>query len=1099
MSVTLSTASERRRRQATTYLPGLRPAVRHREGLLLVAGLLVVGPALYLVSRAVSIPLGPVEAQLARGEIVDLNGDPSAEAIAPRLTVFDDPDERMFAARTLERSLHGQRLPNVGALSRLRVSAAEIASGGRLPALNRRLAAVQEENPKATLIPLLTRSQLVAVKPGFVVRTPGRFRNSLLLWTGLFVAAFLALHLALRWRGFQGDELLLPLTFVLCGLGLVLAVSIRDPLRDMALLRTFVQGVVAGCGFAFAAALVDPERLRRYRFLPLGLALLLSAALVLFGSGPGGSDAKVNLWGFQPVEAVKILVVLFLAAYFFDRWEFLREIEEKRLKGPGWLRLPKLEYLLPPFVALAVVLFFFFLQKDLGPALILSFLFLGLYAVARGRYAMAAVGTGLLALAFLIAYQVGYPRTVTGRIDMWLSPWDNTMRGGEHLAHSLWAMAGGAATGAGLGLGSPGRIPEAHTDMVLAALGEELGWLGLAAILGLYTLLVIRALLAARRAAGPYSFFLGLGLALLLAFQIVLIGGGVVGLFPLSGVVSPFLSSGRSAMLANFAILGLLLAVSSRGGRRETTERFKAPVRFLSFGLAAMGLAIAAKAAWVQLARPDPVLARGVLAVQADGTRRFLYNPRLVEIAEAIPRGSIVDRNGVPLATGNPAELRAHLAAYKRLGVEIGKPDGNRAYPFGGLTFHLVGDLRNRVNWAASNTTFAERDARVRLQGYDDYAAVVEVEQRDGRTTREIQLDYGELVPLLRHRHQPERTEVKELLGRDRTVHLALDVRLQVKVAEILERAARQAGHGAAAVVIDSATGELLASVSYPWPRRLPVSPEDSAALFDRPRYGIYPPGSTFKLVTAMAALRKDPSLTETTFECTGLADGRVGNRVRGWGRPIRDDPTVGAPHGTVDLARGITQSCNAYFAQLGTYKVGPESLLETAEILGIAVARPNTAAQLQDALPQAAYGQGQVIATPLQMARVAAAVAQGGQAPTVRWATDGSDGREAGSVEVVDREAAATISRAMRGVTTVGSARYLAGVQPPLAGKTGTAEVKDKKSHSWFIGYAPYGEGGAKRIAVAVVVEHGGYGGRLAAPAAGEIVRAAAELGLIR
>jgi hypothetical protein len=794
--------------------------------------------------------------------------------------------------------------------------------------------------------------------------------------------------------------------------------------------------------------------------------------------------------------------VLFLAAYFFDRWEFLREIEEKRLKGPGWLRLPKLEYLLPPFVALAAVLFFFFLQKDLGPALILSFLFLALYAIARGRYAMALVGTVLLVAAFAIAYQVGYPRTVTARIDMWLSPWDNSMRGGEHLAHSLWAMAGGAASGTGLGLGSPARIPEAHTDMVLAALGEELGWLGLAAVLALYALLVARALLAARRAAGPYSFFLGLGLALLLALQIVLIGGGVVGLFPLSGVVSPFLSSGRSAMLANFAILGLLLAVSSRGGSREAGERFRAPVRALTLGLAAFGLAIAAKAAWVQLARPDQVLTRGVLAVQADGTRRFLYNPRLVEIAEAIPRGSIVDRNGIPLATGNPAELRAHLAAYKRLGVDVGKPDGERAYPFGGLTFHLVGDLRNRVNWAASNTTFAERDARVRLQGYDDYAEVVEVAQPDGRTTREIRLDYGELLPLLRHRHQPERADVKELLGRDRTVHLALDVRLQVKVAEILERAARQAGHGAAAVVIDSATGDLLASVSYPWPRssrRLPVSSEDSAALFDRPRYGIYPPGSTFKVVTAMAALRKDPSLAEASFECTLLADGRAGNRVRGWGKPVRDDPTVTVPHGTVDLARGITVSCNAYFAQLGTYKVGPESLRETAEVLGIAVAKPNTAAQLKDALPQASYGQGQVIATPLQMARVAAAIAQGGQAPNVRWATDGSDGREAGTVEVVDRQAAAIIGRAMRGVTTEGSARYLAGVEPPLAGKTGTAEVKDKKSHSWFIGYAPYGEGGAKRIAVAVIVEHGGYGGRLAAPAAGEIVKAAAELGLIR
>src|SRR4029078_10973583 len=130
-------------------------------------------------------------------------------------------------------------------------------------------------------------------------------------------------------------------------------------------------------------------------------ALGLSVLLILFGGGPGGSDAKVNLLGFQPVEAIKILVVLFLAGFFLARWEFLRELTDRR---PGLarvsrlVRVPKLEYALPPVVAIGVVLFFFFLQRALGPALVLSFLFFTLYCVARGRPTVAIVGTVLVAL-----------------------------------------------------------------------------------------------------------------------------------------------------------------------------------------------------------------------------------------------------------------------------------------------------------------------------------------------------------------------------------------------------------------------------------------------------------------------------------------------------------------------------------------------------------------------------------------------------------------------------------------------------------------------------------------------------------------------------
>jgi cell division protein FtsW (lipid II flippase) len=1122
MAVTRSTAADRRRTTGPAPIPGLHPAVaRDRETLLLGGGIAVFLLGLVLVYLAMTRPLGDIAARLASGEIVAVQDLREPEQLAPLLGFLAEPAERTFVSRQIFQRIQEGSIQNVGELARLRVPVSEVEDDSRLPMLRRRVEGLRQSRGgtlrEGAEVVLLSSGQLAELKTRLIVRRPDQYKKQLALWIGLFLLSFVAAHIVFRIRRFAGDQLLLPTALVLSGLGLLIMVSIRDPLRDLLLFRTFVQGVLGGMILLIAASLLDVQRspLRRLTFAPLGAAILLSILLILFGSGPGGSDAKVNLFGFQPVEAVKILVVLFLAGYLHDRWEFLRDLSEKRagLGGaPSWLRVPKLEYVLPPLAALAVILLFFFLQRDLGPALILSFLFLMVYSVARGRAVMLAVGAALMVAAFAVGYQLQYPQTVTARLGMWLSPWDNAFRGGDHLAQSIWALASGGFTGTGLGLGQPGLVPEIHTDMVLAAIGEELGFAGLLIVFGLYTLLVWRGLRAARRAEGVYGFFLGLGLSLLLGLQVLLIAGGVAGVLPLSGVVSPFLSSGRSAMLANFLIVGLLLAISARPGgpqQADNVKRFDGAVRWAALGLGAFALAIVAKAALVQVFRPDHYLTQSALVLHADNRRYFDANPRLEAIAETIPRGSILDRNGIPLATSDPKELERQRATFERLGVPLERAvtRDQRIYPFGGRTFHLLGDRNSLVNWGASNTSYAERDSRIRLQGYDDYAEVVEVKQPNGDVTREIRVDYSELVPLLRHQHQPNHRAVKRIRERERNLRMSVDARLQLRAAASLAKQAQQAGHGGAAVVLDAQTGDLLASVSYPWPARLPIElsdgegdKEEEKALIDRARYGIYPPGSTFKLVTALAALRKSPALAGQTFLCEALPGGRVGHRVRGFGKPIRDDPTAHTPHGQVDLEKGIRVSCNAYFAQLGTLEVGPEPLLETAQLLGITVAEPNTPEQLKQALPQASYGQGQVTATPFEMARVGATVANNGLMPQGRWVIDESNDRKEAPVEILAGPPIRLLQRAMRQVVTAGSAAFLASAQPSIAGKTGTAEVQNKKSHSWFVAFAPFdAPEGSRRIAVAVLVEHGGYGGRLAAPAAAEILQAAAELGLMR
>jgi cell division protein FtsW (lipid II flippase) len=1126
MAVTRSTPADRRRQPTAatatlprTGLPWESPQVtRTKEAVLLAGAFLAVLVGLFLVYRAATLPFAEVEAQMERGEVVNLNEVTRAEQIAPLLSFLEERTERAFVAEEIARHLTrpGEPpVPNVGELGKIRIPVSEVGDSTRLPELRGRLEAARAAGAAPETIRLLSTTDLRRLKPEVIVRTPAQFRRTFLLWSALFLLVFPLVHLGFRFRRFTGDELMLPIVLLLAGLGLMVMLSVRDPLRDQLLFRTFVQGVAAGAALLFAASQVDYEKspLPRFSFVPLLAAFGLSLLLITLGSGPGGSDAKVNLFGFQPVELIKILIVLFLAGYFRDRWEFLRELPETRggLGGmPRWARLPKLEYALPPIVAIGFVLGFFFLQKDLGPALVMAFVFFFLYAVARGRWTLAGAGAALVGLGFFAGYQLGYPRTVSGRISMWLSPWDNVFRGGDHLAQALWTLAGGGLTGTGLGLGQPGFVPEIHTDMVLAAIGEELGFLGLLGVFGLYAVLLSRGFRAAQRSGRAYSFFLALGLTLVLGLPVLLIAGGVVGLFPLSGVVSPFLSYGRSAMLANFAIVGVLLALSARGsaaGKNDAIARLKGPLRGLALGIGVVMIAILARAAHVQILRDEKVLTRGALTIQGDGTRRYQYNPRLEEIARSIPRGAIVDRNGIPLATSDPADLEEHRTALVRLGAALpsGTRKGQRIYPFGGRTFHLLGDLRSRTNWGAKNTSYAERDSRIKLQGYDDFAGIAEVTQPDGRKTREIQLDYRELLPLLRHRHEPGNKEVRAILDRDRTLRLSVDIRLQLRAAEVLERYVKEAkSPGGAAVLLDPANGDLLASVSYPWPKRFPIHPgedeeEHRSELTDRARYGIYPPGSTFKLVTAMTALRQDPGIARKTYLCQLLPDGRVGAKVRGWGRPIRDDLTVHTPHGTVDMQKGISRSCNAYFAQLAVYDVGHEPLLEMAQKLGISVAQPNTPEQLKDALPQASYGQGQVTATPFQMTRVAATLAAGGRMPEGRWILDESNPRKAEPEPILDEALAKVVTRAMRAVVSEGTAAaYVGGVEPPMAGKTGTAEVQGKPSHSWFVGFAPYPARG-RGLAFGVIVENGGYGGRVAARAAGEMVREAGRLGLIQ
>lgn len=1086
-------------------------------GLTSMVAVIAIGLACVGRLQTASPASNAARVQNASASVVPLNAPVSPAALEGVLrAAFESAADRRLAADSLAAFVDASReaggdLRYVGELARARVSAQAIERTTEAGSYRERLAAARADaasrgRPAPENVPALTAADLALVKPSLTVRTRREFVQSAALWGIVYFAAFWALAAMWTRRGIQSDARLLAAVHFLTAVGFVLLVTRPDPLRDTILFARFSQSVVVAVVTLGVVSMLDFRKASflALSYVPLGAALLLCVLLIVFGDGPGAGGVKVNLGPVQPIEAIRLLLALFLAGYFARRWELLRQLNAAsvgRYALPRWLALPRVQDVLPLVVGVMAALAFFFVQKDLGPALLLACVFLAMYTVARNRAGMALMGLALLVAGFAAGYALDISTTLSARVDMWRAPWDNYVRGGDQIAQSAWALATGGFTGTGLGLGDTRYLPAGHTDLALAAVGEELGFVGLAALAAVYCLIAARGFRIALAAPNDYGSFLAIAVTLFLIVPVLVMAAGLLGVIPLTGVVTPFLSYGGSAMVANFAGIGILVAIGRHSAGLPATVPFRAPVRHLGTALGVMAAVLLVALLNVQTLSADDTVVRPHLGVQADGVRRFQYNPRVLDVLAGIPRGTIFDRSGIPIATSDrelAARLRSGTTPFALLADHTCEAPIVRCYPLGGSAAHLLGDLRTRKHWSASNTSYVERDFENRLRGFDDHATVVETTDVAGDSSHALRRDFGELTPLLRHRYQPNHQAVKAFVSRTRDVTLTIDARLQARLATILAaHAAKSSRRQAAAIAMDPDTGDVLAVASYPFPSldvRGTGTSEAEAAWLDRARYGLYPPGSTFKLVTAAAALRQRGNAQETAFVCRLLPDGRSGARIPGW-RPIRDDVLDTHAHGRIQMQQGLVHSCNAYFGQLAA-QIGPEALLDTAARVGISVAPSNSIERLRASLPEAGYGQGDVVATPLRMARVVGAIASGGVLREPRL--DADAGPPPAGTALLSPASASLLASYLRQAVTGGTGRSLRGHAVPIAGKTGTAEVNGARSHSWFVGFAPYGAA-KKRIAFAIIVENAGYGGLAAAPVAGELVTAAQELGLIR
>ncbi len=385
----------------------------------------------------------------------------------------------------------------------------------------------------------------------------------------VFLITFGGLQVAVRTWAPRATPLLLAPIVALTAIGF-LEVYRLDVVR--AGLQRWWLLIGAGLAALVLALLSKPGTsvLRRYRnlILVISIALLLLPnlssdwAFPLKGLEVNGSRLWVVLelgftqMQFQPAELAKLGLVTFVAAYLADHQRALREAH--RQVGP--LRFPEPRQLIPLLAAWGVSVVILVWQRDLGASLLLFAGFVLLLYAATGATSYLAAG-GLLALLGGVASSLMFDH-VQRRVVAWIAPFENYQDEGFQIAQGLFALGSGSLAGAGPGLGRPDLIPNASTDFIFAAVGEELGFAGSVAVIALFALVVSVGLGIAFRSRDTFRKLLAAGLTFIFGIQVFLIIGGILRILPLTGITLPFMSYGGSALVGNLVLIALLLRIS---------------------------------------------------------------------------------------------------------------------------------------------------------------------------------------------------------------------------------------------------------------------------------------------------------------------------------------------------------------------------------------------------------------------------------------------------------------------------------------------------------------------------------------------------------
>ncbi|AXB46036.1 FtsW/RodA/SpoVE family cell cycle protein [Amycolatopsis albispora] len=405
-----------------------------------------------------------------------------------------------------------------------------------------------------------------------------------ILWYGLAYMAILTVaHLAVRKWAPYADPLILPCVALLNGLGLVMIYRIDLARAEKALQagREFsanapkqVMWTVIALALFLAVLIIikDHRTLTRYAYT-FGLvgiiALALPALLPSSLSEVNGAKVwlKLGIFSIQPGEFAKILLMIFFASFLVSKRDLFMAAG-KRVLG---IELPRARDLGPILIAAVACLGILVFEKDLGTSLLFFGVVLMMLYVATERIIWVVVGLSLFAVGALIAFQLF--THVKTRVANWLDPFADPTGDGFQIVQALFGLGTGGIGGTGLGAGRPEMVPESSTDFITAAIGEELGFIGLCAILMVYLILAMRGMRSALAVRDTFGKLLGGGLSFAIVMQLFVIVGGVTKLIPMTGITTPFLSYGGSSLLANYILVALLLRISDAARRPQTSAK----------------------------------------------------------------------------------------------------------------------------------------------------------------------------------------------------------------------------------------------------------------------------------------------------------------------------------------------------------------------------------------------------------------------------------------------------------------------------------------------------------------------------------------------
>jgi cell division protein FtsW (lipid II flippase) len=399
----------------------------------------------------------------------------------------------------------------------------------------------------------------------------GTVPTNIVGYGGWLAVLTIAAHVVVRITAPYADPVLLPVVAALNGLGLAMIHRIDlAELEQNEDANTFAGdqliwmtiGVVLFVGVL--VLLKDHRRLQAFTYTSgfAAIVLLVMPLLPVIGQEINGARIWINIgpMSFQPGEVAKVLLVIFFAGYLVLHRDALA-LAGRRVLG---VDLPRGRDLGPILVMWMISLGILVFQRDLGSSLLFFGLFLVMLYVATERAGWLLVGGALFAVGAYIGYLLF--SHVQARVGAWLDPFGSEYDSYQ-IVQGMYGQAWGGLVGRGLGQGDPTLIPFSYSDFIVAAIGEELGLTGVMAVIVLYGLIVERGLRTALVCRDGFGKLVATGLAVVFALQVFVVIGGVTKLIPLTGLTTPFLSYGGSSLVANWAIIALLLRISDQARR----------------------------------------------------------------------------------------------------------------------------------------------------------------------------------------------------------------------------------------------------------------------------------------------------------------------------------------------------------------------------------------------------------------------------------------------------------------------------------------------------------------------------------------------------